>query len=234
MHMTTPAQATVTATGQALAIDAGCPWSGADNADGLSLACPFPCDCTAATQEPVATVEITRLSYILPSVADLLGLDAPEWECAGEGDTDSETWDADWDAPDYGNPIVWAAARIRDLSCDHNLEPSIYPLLSSVPSGAWLSASYENPYVTERIETTARVTGVSDMDRAEIFRLAMLPGRVGGHLARAPLRRRSLTVSAPPRPAPALPVSWRTECRARWDLGPCLTEIVGRHPVIVS
>jgi len=35
---------------------------------------------------------------------------------------------------------------------------------------------YENPYVTERRETSGRVYGVSETDRAELFRLAMPPG----------------------------------------------------------
>lgn len=122
------------------------------------------------------TVQINRTTFI-PGDGWWDGADAEDaWERVGDGTTTTESWDGEWDAEDYGTPVVWAAARIRDLSCDHNLEPSVYPLPDAVHERTWLGAIYENPYHTEKAETSAYVTGVTEAERAEVFRLAMLPG----------------------------------------------------------
>src|SRR5262249_36921419 len=114
----------------------------------------------------VPTVEITRIGYGLTDGAE------PGWCQVGEAQMTAEAWGGEADAEDYGTPVVWAAARIRDLSCDRNLEPSVYPLPSAVPAHMCLASTYVNPCLTERRETSARVTGVSETDRAEVFRLA--------------------------------------------------------------
>jgi hypothetical protein len=144
-----------------------CPWQGVSTSDGTSLACGGRGGCQCLPTVPV--VEINRVSVVLTTSDE-------EWEPVSDGTTETETWDPEWDLEDYGTPIVWAAARVRDLSCGLNFEPSVYPLPADLPERAWLSATYENPYLTERIETSAYVYGISETDRAEVFRLAMLPG----------------------------------------------------------
>jgi hypothetical protein len=127
------------------------------------------------TDQPVPTVEINRVEFI-PGAGWWDSEDGDVWERVGDGSTTTESWDGEWDAEDYGTPVMWAAARIRDLSCDHNLEPSSYPLPDAVHERTWLGASYENPYHCERRETSAYVNGVTEVERAEVFRLAMLGG----------------------------------------------------------
>jgi hypothetical protein len=59
---------------------------------------------------------------------------------------------------------------LRDAGvwADHNLESGVYPLPSSVPAHVWLFATYENPYVAERRETSGQVYGVSDTARVPL------------------------------------------------------------------
>lgn len=146
---------------------------------GVGNGCPCePC----TTPEPVR-VEIHRTDYYRsPMPADVPLYDTtwePEWTAVGDGTTTTETFDSDpdgFDIADFGGPVLWAADVIRRLSCDHDLEPSVYPLPSAVPARTWLAATYESPYRNERTETSAYIYGLSDPDRAEAFRLAMLPG----------------------------------------------------------
>jgi len=71
---------------------------------------------------------------------------------------------------DEGNwaPVTWATEVISQTDA---YEPSVYPIPAELPEHAWLSGSYEHPYLDQTEETSVRLTGAwTPAERAEVFR----------------------------------------------------------------